>query len=232
MNPAPMPLPPPPEPPVVRVPFPWLAALLSYIVPGLGQIAQGVASKNWGRFAKGVMFAVILLGMFHYGQALGRWRVVYLPHYQDFLLEEEKNGFARDRYGNPRPPYKFFLGDSYMSPLVGNLYVRWQFIAQFWIGAAAWPACWNYAFPDWPLFGSYQASPGALKSGEAKSRNELLNQFEDEENDLEREMGRMAILAWMYTVVAGALNLLVIYDAYSGPVRFRREPAPTKEKTP
>src|SRR5579859_3896110 len=59
----------PPETP----PSPSIGAgLLSYLVPGLGQISQG-------RFGKGLLFMMILLGMFFLGQAMGNWRNVFMP---------------------------------------------------------------------------------------------------------------------------------------------------------
>jgi hypothetical protein len=50
-----------------------VAALLSYLIPGLGQIYQG-------RFGKGFLFMVSLLGMFFLGQYMGNWQNVYMPH--------------------------------------------------------------------------------------------------------------------------------------------------------
>ena len=49
-----------------------LAGVLSYLIPGLGQIYQG-------RVAKGLLFMICLLGMFIGGQALGDWHGVYIP---------------------------------------------------------------------------------------------------------------------------------------------------------
>jgi hypothetical protein len=49
-----------------------VAAILSYLVPGLGQIYQG-------RFGKGFLFMISLLGMFTLGQAMGNWQNVYVP---------------------------------------------------------------------------------------------------------------------------------------------------------
>src|SRR5437763_670048 len=64
--PAPQPTDPargPAAPPHRPDPF---AALLSYLVPGLGQIYQG-------RVGKGVLFLVCLYALFFYGMFLGRW---------------------------------------------------------------------------------------------------------------------------------------------------------------
>src|SRR5436309_572380 len=121
------------------------AALLSYLVPGLGQIVQG-------RVAKGVLFLVCLYALFFYGQALGSWRNVYLPDGK--ALEQE----------NQRE-----LNDGYVGRLVRivpggvgvALYFRPQFLGQFWIGAAAWPALVQHAnydrlAPKGPLLGNYQ----------------------------------------------------------------------------
>src|SRR5262249_3754894 len=51
----------------------WLAAFLSYLVPGLGQIQQG-------RVGKGILFMLCLYALFFYGMFLGDWKNVYLPH--------------------------------------------------------------------------------------------------------------------------------------------------------
>src|SRR5437763_1250901 len=89
-----------------------LAAFLSYLIPGLGQIYQK-------RYGKGVLFMVCLLGMFMLGQAMGQWQNVYVPR-------DEAPG-QRQR-GN----------------LVNSLVMRWHYVGQFWIGAAAWPALGHY----------------------------------------------------------------------------------------
>ena len=48
------------------------AAVLSYVVPGLGQLYQG-------RTFKGVLFLVCIPDLFFYGMYLGNWRNVYIP---------------------------------------------------------------------------------------------------------------------------------------------------------
>src|SRR5271165_7489210 len=57
---------------VSQQPVSVFAAVLSYLVPGLGQIYQG-------RVAKGLLFMVCLYGLFFYGMYLGSWSNVYLP---------------------------------------------------------------------------------------------------------------------------------------------------------
>jgi hypothetical protein len=85
-------------------------------------------------------------------------------------------------------------------------------MGQFWIGTAAWPAVVQYASYDrtkntGPIFGKFERAP-----------------TEDELNDLQRRASKRWDLGWVYTVIAGVLNLLVIYDAFAGPM-FRDPPA-------
>lgn len=50
---------------------PRFAALLAFLVPGLGHLYQG-------RFFKGLIYMVCILGTFAYGMHLGEWRCVYM----------------------------------------------------------------------------------------------------------------------------------------------------------
>jgi hypothetical protein len=202
----------PPEPPPGRA----LGTVLSFIVPGLGQIVQGIIRKDTSRLTKGVFFLVSLWGMFFYGMAMGQWRNVYLPRYQDHLIEEERNGIGRRAYR--------FWGVQ-LPPLIGNLYTRLHYLGQFWIGAAAWPALWNYYFPGAAILPKYYPAPGAVPQGDdlADRRSRDLREFEAEANRLQTAMGRQWDIAWVYTVIAGVLNILVIYDAWAGPVHPRRD---------
>ena len=162
-----------------------VAALLSYLVPGLGQIIQG-------RIAKGVLFLVCLYGLFFYGMYLGHWRNVYIP-------ESAPPRDGQDRTGR-------------MLDMVTD---KARFAGQFWIGAAAWPAIaqhlgqpaqrddlrdWHKGVPPHSLFGTFMRAPD-----------------EEELNDELRSSDKKYELGWMYTVIAGVLNILVIYDAFAGP---------------
>jgi hypothetical protein len=197
-----VPMPPPPTP-LLPVRHDWRAAFLSYLVPGLGQIVQG-------RVAKGLLFLACLYALFYYGQTLGGWRNVYLPDGKALKQEHQRD-----------------LDDGLVGRLAqappGNvgvsLYFRPQFAGQFWIGAAAWPALvqwWNYnpAAPQGPIFGNYQR---ALE--------------EDEINQMQRDGDKHWDLGWVYTVIAGALNVLVIYDALAGPA-FREPTAAADRQEP
>src|SRR3954447_9357475 len=162
-------------------PYAPLAALLSYLVPGLGQIAQG-------RVGKGVLFLVCLYALFFYGMYLGRWSNVFLAD-----------------TARPNPPFPS------LPLVVNNLYNRPHFAGQFWIGVAAWPAVWHYWHQD----------PNANR-GAIDNRKDFVAKFEaapseSELNDFQRDGDKHWDLGWVYTVIAGVLNVLVVYDALAGP---------------
>jgi hypothetical protein len=171
----------PPLPPVKLDP---LAALFSYLIPGLGQVYQG-------RVAKGLLFFFGLYLLFFYGMWMGQWRNVWLPDASKL-------------------PEVVILGQQLDGGLKAVAY-RPQFLGQFWIGVAAWPAVVQYFQYDetkdsGPVFGKFQRTPS-----------------EDELNERQRNGSKRWDLGWVYTVIAGVLNLLVIYDALAGPM-FRDPP--------
>jgi hypothetical protein len=168
------------------------AALLSYLVPGLGQIYQG-------RTGKGVLFMVCLLGMFIAGNAMGNWQNVYLPDSE-----------ATKPNGEPVfPDNAIRIPGGQSVRLTGPLralFLRFQYLGQFWIGIAAWPAIWQY-------------NSGPVPSEETSPFLHNLQRFPDETrlNEELTNSDKTPDVAWVYTVIAGMLNILVIYDAYAGP---------------
>ena len=60
----------PQEPIEIDLHEPWLAALLAWVLPGLGHLYQG-------RTGKGLLFFICVLGTFIYGMYLGEGKVVY-----------------------------------------------------------------------------------------------------------------------------------------------------------
>jgi hypothetical protein len=182
--------PPTDDPPPPPVKFDPLAALLSFVVPGLGQVYQG-------RVGKGLLFFGGLYLLFFYGMWMGQWRNVWLPDADNL------------------PAAQF--GGSNLEGVAKAMWYRPQFLGQFWIGAAAWPAAYQYAAYDGtkdagPIFGKFERTPD-----------------EKELNDLQRNGNKRWDLGWVYTVIAGVLNLLVIYDALAGPM-FREAPRPAEEQ--
>ncbi len=170
-------------------PFPRspVGAILSYLVPGLGQIYQG-------RVGKGLLFLVCLYGMFFYGMYLGSWKNVYLP-----------NTAAQGQ------------APSFLPGPLGNVYNRLHFAGQFWIGVAAWPAVWQYANYD------DRAEPTTFWQAFERTPS-----HESEINDLQRNDDKHWDLGWVYTVIAGVLNILVIYDAFAGPAFTEAEQRPAR----
>jgi len=163
------------------------AALLSYLVPGLGQISQG-------RVGKGLLFMVCLYGLFFYGMELGQKKNVYLPR------------------------GKAIVGPWKLPRIASDLYQRPQFAGQFWIGIAAWPAIWQYWHFD-------NRQPADRYLGTYQRMED-----EDKLNDLQRQGDKTWDLAWVYTVIAGVLNVLVIYDAWAGPAILRPDAEKAKPK--
>jgi hypothetical protein len=171
---------------------PWkpapVAAVLSYLVPGLGQIIQG-------RVGKGLMFMILLPGMFILGQAMGQWRNVYLPE-----PEDRTAGPARQ--------------------LISSVFQRWHYAGQFFIGVAAWPALWQFFHQDQPIdhpfWRDFQRGPRGF-------------QEEQELNQFVVNSDKTPDLGWVYTVIAGMLNILVIYDAFAGPAFVAQQGRATPE---
>ncbi|MGL6096498.1 MAG: DUF6677 family protein [Fimbriiglobus sp.] len=197
-------MPPPPTPPPLP-PLDPLAGLLSYLVPGLGQVVQG-------RVVKGVLFFVCLYGLFFYGLVLGQMKNVWLPD------------------PTPLPPIELISrGGIRIGTGEGvgkSLAYRTHFLAQFWIGAAAWPAVGQYVLTPTPKF-----------DGDPPPRTLLGNYMqaptEEELNQLQRDGNKLWDLGWVYTVIAGVLTLLVIFDAVAGPVvRPEEPPTPTPATDP
>ncbi len=153
----------------------------SFLAGFLSYLVPGLGQIYQGRIAKGLLFLVCLYGLFLYGMALGSWKNVYLPD-----TAKENN------------PWKLPLP-------VANLYNRLQFVGQFWIGAAAWPAIYQYATYD-------------RNQEPATELGKFMRTPADEEdiNKLQRDGDKSWDLGWVYTVIAGVLNVLVMYDAYAG----------------
>ncbi len=166
-----------------------VAGFLSYLVPGLGQIKRG-------KIGKGVLFFLCINCLFFWGLALGHWKNVYLPRADD-----------PNRYRK----MEIALGISIPRPLWNRI----PFAGQFWVGLAAWPALiqW-YAYPDET---SIDYKPKEVDNGLPFLGTFMRTAPESELNQLQTEGDKIWELGWIFTVIAGALNLLVIFDAFAGP---------------
>lgn len=186
---------------------PARAALLAWLVPGLGHIYQG-------RTGKGILFAVCILSTFFYGMYLGGGRVVYAST------------------TNPVGNFKGFID-------------RWQYGCQVPVGLVALPAymqTWRVESGSQPLFGDNVYRPAYTPADidrlytnpqanrEAETRhlttklrpsepgNESVVYHPNEAAKWQHDYAFYFELGTVYTVIAGLLNILAIYDAHSGPV--------------
>jgi hypothetical protein len=97
---------------------------------------------------------------------------------------------------------------------------------------AAWPAIWQYN--NWPVpsketspfLHDFQRGPNLLRGADDPS------EFEDEMREYIRSHGHTVDVAWVYTVVAGVLNILVIYDAFAGPALATASAKPDLPRSP
>jgi hypothetical protein len=188
---------------------PWLAAFLAWLVPGLGHLYQG-------RTGKGILFFVCIVGTFVYGMYIGGCRVVY---------------------ASTKPISMQFLQD------------RWQYVCQFGAGLPALPALVERyrAREDrkleldgkepkmGPLFGGHvyrpprEATPfgeGFKSPDRSDPDPKRMVQHPDELAKWNYDLGDYFEIGTVFTVIAGLLNILAIYDAYGGPLMI----APAEEK--
>lgn len=181
-----------PKPPAPPPPPP---IKLDFVAGFLSYLVPGLGQLTQGRVGKGLLYLVCLYSLFFYGMYLGKGQNVYLPKYAE-------EGNVKTRKG-----------------LASNLYTRFQFVGQFPIGIAAWPALYQYQVFD----EADDANPPMNGWMRAPSITRI--------NELQRDTDKTWDLGWVYTIIAGVLNVLVIYDALAGPA-FRQAKAAPPQGTP
>lgn len=173
------------------------AALLAWLVPGLGHLYQG-------RTAKGLLFLICIVSTFAFGCYIGEGRVVHAAT-DPLAIQGESLGGRVGRV----------LG------------AHWKFVFQSGIGSVAIPAVverQRMRTGKSPLI-SAVAPPRPIGLGEQPDhtdKNGKLVLHPDELAKWQYEGGFNFELGGIYTVIAGLLNVLVIYDAYSGPLIIRK----------
>ncbi len=229
-------------PPRTYAPLP---ALLSYLVPGLGQIVQG-------RVGKGLLFLVSLYGLFFYGLYLGNWHNVYVPETARVDRPAQSNRLLDSLTDRARFAGQFWIGaaawPAILQSFSGTPYVEMPDGTR---GKIAFPPGPNA--PLTPMVYSNTYPPphrGLLIKRRTADEVEVeldggvttlpirglpvLGTFMGEPdepllNDELRASDKKYELGWMYTVIAGVLNILVIYDAFAGPAfgpAAARKPSP------
>jgi TM2 domain-containing membrane protein YozV len=223
------------HPPTIQRTYSPFAGVLSYLVPGLGQIAQG-------RVGKGLLFFVCIYTLYFYGLYLGTATLTL----QGRTYRFNGNVYLPDTVETPNPNEK-------MPVVLQNLYNRPQFAGQFWVGIAAWPALLQYRSYDRHRAAQIEdlaVTVARLKENdpdkELPEKQAKLDELEKAQRhpllgNLMQEPGPQAMnvlgnagdkrleLAWVYTVIAGVLNIMVIYDAVAGPAHLSDESEPRRD---
>ena len=119
-----------------------------------------------------------------------------------YLSSDKEYGWARAVYASWKPEDR-----------------RFHYLAQIGVGLPAMPALVQ-AFvvrDDKAPYGEFMAPPRAQHGEDDVDGRPTLSQ-------LHRKMARYFELGSVYTMIAGLLNMLVIFDAFAGPVIVHEEP--------
>ena len=172
---------------------PALAAFLAWLVPGLGHLYQG-------RLAKAALFSVCILGIFGYG--------VYLSGSSE-TVDGKTIGWGRSVY------FSWREGDK-----------RLPYLCQIGVGLPALPALvqakrMNSGRQVW--WNGFMAPPrldrpNRFAQDEGGARPQEPNADQPTRHELHRRLHRYLELGMAYTMIAGLLNVLAIFDAWGGPV--------------
>ncbi len=154
----------------------------------LAWLVPGLGHFYQGRTAKGVLFCVCILSTFIYGVYLGG---------------DSHDGWGRVVFASWRPGFR-----------------RLPYLCQIGVGLAAMPAfleAQRAADGQKPLLGGFMAPPRPDGDPRAGRRMDALME-QPTLDDLHKRLGRYFDMGTAYTMIAGLLNILAIYDACCGPV--------------
>jgi len=192
---------------------PYIAACLAWLIPGAGHFYQ----RRWG---KGGLFMVCILGTFFMGLWMGQGRVVYASwrhndqRYAYFCqlgvglpaLPALVQAF-RMGSGQPRAP----LFDGMMAPPL----MPGQLVPGDW--AEQQVAAGEFDREDFPDLAE-QPRPTYVSYLYAPKDREPAGDPYNQLSAWNFKMGAFFELGTVYTLIAGLLNVLAIYDAWGGPV--------------
>jgi len=160
----------------------------------LAWLVPGLGHIYQGRTGKGILFFVCIVGTFLYGVYIGGGRVVYAS---------TANVFSRE-----------FLE-------------RWQYLCQIGVGLPALPAivqrerARNNKQPllaDWFMRPPRKDPPPGLPAFQSRDTSNRMVRHPDELAMWNYELGEYFEIGTVFTVIAGLLNVLAIFDAYGGPL--------------
>ena len=188
---------------------PFLAAVLAWLIPGAGHFYQ----RRWG---KGGLFMVCILGTFFMGMWMGQGRVVYASWRHN---DQRYAYFCQLGTGLPALPalvQAFRMGsDTPRAPLFNGLMapplMPGQLVPGDW--AEQQVAAGEFDRDDFPTLGE-QPRPEYVTYRDAARSGDPYNQI----SAWNFKMGAFFELGTVYTLIAGLLNVLAIYDAWGGPV--------------
>jgi hypothetical protein len=206
--------------------------------------------RRWG---KGSLFMVCILGTFFYGLWIGGGRVVYAsfrePEFRDWrwaYVAQVANGLPAlpavvqaIRTGGPNPKAPLF--DGFMAPPMRYS----QKVPREWVVAQhaaeverekaeanqeTNPPEYEYA-PRY--FAEFQNNPNTQEHYihyEPKANDPVSPSATDQNGQWNARYGAYYDLGTVFTVIAGLLNILAIWDAWGGPLIILPKPKPEKEK--
>lgn len=205
---------------VIDLRDPVLAAFLAWILPGAGHFYQ----RRWG---KGGLFMICILGTFFMGLWMGQGKVVYASWRHN---DQRYAYFCQLGVGLPALPalvQAFRMGsDPPRAPLFDGIEapplmeeqgvpVDWALeqVAEGKIDKEDFP---DLAHQPYPAYVSYLYSP--LTRDQSPKLNANSGDPYNQTSDWNFRMGPFFELGTVYTLIAGLLNVLAIYDAWGGPV--------------
>ncbi|HEX3998677.1 MAG TPA: DUF6677 family protein [Pirellulales bacterium] len=210
---------------VIDLRDPVLAACLAWLIPGAGHFYQ----RRWG---KGGLFMVCILGTFFMGMWMGQGKVVYASWRHN---DQRYAYFCQLGVGLPALPalvQAMRMGsDPPRAPLFGGVMapplMPGQLVPVEW--AEQQVAAGEFDRDDFPDLAD-QAPPknvGYLYSPSTQRYSSKATRTADPYSQLSSwnfKMGPFFELGTVYTLIAGLLNVLAIYDSWGGPVLIAGEP--------
>lgn len=119
--------------------------------------------------------------------------------------------------------YGLYIGNGQVvyASTTPSLLTRWQYIFQLGVGLPAAPAAvqaWRAENGKEPLFGDFMRPPAMRGDFQSSDLSKHTVRHPDEVAKWNHDLADMFEMGTVYTIVAGLLNLLVICDAYGGPL--------------
>jgi hypothetical protein len=176
---------------------PELAAVLAWLVPGLGHLYQGRTRK--GAISMGVVMVIFLAGMW-----LGSGRVVYASWRPD-----DTRWWFVPQAG---------LGVVAIPAVIQSMAINGPSREPFWAGGLMAPPLHDGQLVSRRYAERLIQTDPYLEDGDFFDRPPYRQFRADQISMWHHELGRFFELGTLYTVVAGMLNLLLIYDAWAGPM--------------